>query len=118
MTAAQPTLIEVRDAAFGYRGRVVLDGVNLTVARGDFLAVLGPNGGGKTTLLRGLLGTLQPVRGEVRLADGGRLHFGYVPQRESLDPIWPVTALEVTLMGAYGRAAGRLGLPLGRSESA
>ena len=116
MSATDSTLIEVRDAAFGHDGNAVVEDVNLTVKRGGFLAVLGPNGGGKTTLLRGLLGTLKPMRGEVRQANGGRLRFGYVPQRESLDPIWPVTAMEVTLMGAYGRALRRMGLPLGRAE--
>jgi len=109
-------LIELRDCALGYGAAAVVEHVNLTVKRGGFLVVLGPNGGGKTTLLRGLLGTLKPMRGEAWRVNGDRLRFGYVPQREHLDPVWPVTAMEVTLMGAYGRALGRMGLPLGRAE--
>lgn len=118
MNLPAPLLIELRGCAFGYGGRAVVEGVNLAVRPGDFAAVLGPNGGGKTTLLRGLLGVLKPLRGEVRRAraDGGPLTFGCVPQREGLDPVWPVSAMEMTLMGAYRRARWRMGLPLPRAE--
>ncbi|MCX7825474.1 MAG: metal ABC transporter ATP-binding protein [Verrucomicrobiae bacterium] len=114
MNSERQLLIELRDCAFGYGGSAVVEGVHFGLRRGDFIAVLGPNGGGKTTLLRGLLGVLKPVRGQVRRADG--LSFGYVPQREGLDPVWPVSAMEVTLMGAYRRARWRMGLPLPRAE--
>ncbi|MFZ2641910.1 MAG: metal ABC transporter ATP-binding protein [Verrucomicrobiia bacterium] len=103
-------LIELRDCAFGYGGTTVVECPDFTLRRGDFMAVLGPNGGGKTTLLRGLLGVLKPMRGQVQCADA--LTFGYVPQREDIDPVWPVSAMEVTLMGAYRRARWRMGLPL------
>ncbi|MBI5395877.1 MAG: ATP-binding cassette domain-containing protein [Verrucomicrobia bacterium] len=111
-------LIEMHGCAFGYGGRAIVEDVNLAVGQGDFAAVLGPNGGGKTTLLRGLLGVLKPLRGEMRRAnaDGRPLAFGYVPQREGLDPVWPVSAMEMTLMGAYRRARWRMGLPLPRAE--
>lgn len=90
-------LIALERAAVGYGGRAILDGVDLSVAAGDFLAVVGPNGGGKTTVLLSLLGAVPLVAG--RLARPRTLRVGYVPQREHVDTIWPLTAAEVALMG-------------------
>ncbi len=90
-------LIALERAAVGYGGRAILDGVELSVAPDDFLAVVGPNGGGKTTVLLTLLGSLPLVRG--RLVRPRPLRVGYVPQREHVDTIWPLTAAEVALMG-------------------
>jgi ABC-type Mn2+/Zn2+ transport system ATPase subunit len=90
-------LVALEDAAIGYGRRAFLSGIRLTVAPGDFLAVVGPNGGGKTTLLRTLLGAVPPVAGRVVRPRAARV--GYVPQREHVDPIWPFTAGEVVLMG-------------------
>jgi ABC-type Mn2+/Zn2+ transport system ATPase subunit len=96
----QRPLIAARDLAVGYRGGpVVLEGVTLTVARGQRLGVLGPNGGGKTTLMRALLGELAPRHGV--LAVRGRC--GTVPQTERSRLDYPVSALDVVLMGALGR---------------
>lgn len=96
-------LLELRDAAFGYGGQPVVSGVDLRVEAGAFLGVLGSNGSGKTTLLRGLLGLLEPLRGRV---DHGAARFGYVPQRETLDPVYPLTVEEVVAMGGYGGLRG------------
>lgn len=90
-------LVALEDAAIGYGRRALLSGIRLAVAPGDFLAVVGPNGGGKTTLLRALLGALPLVAG--RLVRSRVLRVGYVPQREHVDSIWPFTAGEVVLMG-------------------
>ena len=90
-------LVALEDAAVGHGGRALLSGVSLAVVPGDFLAVVGPNGGGKTTLVRSLLGALPLVSGRLVRARAPRV--GYVPQREAVDPIWPFTALEVVLMG-------------------
>lgn len=78
----------------------MLSGVELEVAAGDFLLVGGPNGGGKSTLLRGLLGTLPPRAGR-RVARPG-LRLGWVPQRVPLDPRFPLDALDVVHMGLWG----------------
>lgn len=88
-------------AAFGYRHKPVLTGVDLTVHPGEFLGIFGPNGAGKTTLFRGLLGLLKPLAGTVERRRG--LEIGYVPQLETLDPAWPLSVREVLLMGAHGR---------------
>jgi ABC-type Mn2+/Zn2+ transport system ATPase subunit len=89
--------VALEGADVGYGPRPLLAGVSLAVSRGDFLAIVGPNGGGKTTLLRTLLGVL-PALGGSRLQPGP-LAVGYVPQRDQVDAIWPLTAEEVALMG-------------------
>ncbi len=90
-------LVALERAAIGYGGRALLSGIDVAVRPGDFLAVVGPNGGGKTTLLRALLGALPLVEG--RLVRPRPLRVGYVPQREHVDPIWPFRVREVVLMG-------------------
>jgi ABC-type Mn2+/Zn2+ transport system ATPase subunit len=90
-------LVALEGAAVGYGGRPLLERVNLSVATRDFLALVGPNGGGKTTILLTLLGALPLLGG--RLVRPRPLRVGYVPQREHVDTIWPFTAAEVVLMG-------------------
>lgn len=90
-------LIALEKAAVGYGGRALLKDVDLSVAPGDFLAVVGPNGGGKTTALLTLLGALPLVGG--RLVRPRPVRVGYVPQRDHVDAVWPFTAGEVALMG-------------------
>ena len=98
---AAEILIALERASFGYgRGAPIIRDVDLAITRGDFLGVIGPNGSGKSTLLRALLGILTPVTGSVRRAPGERA--GYVPQRQALDMIWPVRAIDVVLMGLTG----------------
>ncbi len=97
-------ILTLRDVSLGYDGRPVLQHVSLTIERGEFLALLGPNGAGKTTLLRGILGLIPILAGSVDYGfDRAASPPGYVPQRESLDPIFPLTAFEVVLMGTYAR---------------
>jgi manganese/zinc/iron transport system ATP- binding protein len=97
-------LIHFNQADLGYsRAAVVLRGVDLRVERGQFLGVVGPNGSGKTTLIRSLLGLLKPVSGEVRIGNGREVHFGYVPQRETVDTLFPIPVRDIVLMGRYGR---------------
>lgn len=91
------TLVALEGAAIGYGRRPLLSGIDLAVDAGDFLAVVGPNGGGKTTLVRTLLGA-QPVLAGRRVWPRP-LRVGYVPQREHVDTAWPFTASEVVLMG-------------------
>jgi ABC-type Mn2+/Zn2+ transport system ATPase subunit len=90
-------LIRLEEVAIGYGRRPLLAGVSLAVAPDDFLAVVGPNGGGKTTLLRTLLGTLPPLAGARRTA--GAVTVGYVPQRDHVDGLWPLSTGDVVVMG-------------------
>lgn len=97
MTPAQHSdLLRLAGVGFAYSGQHVLDGVDLTVGRGDFLGIVGPSGAGKTTLLRLLLGALSPTTGTVTRTRG--LRAGYVPQLDSVDWNFPVTLAECVLM--------------------
>jgi zinc transport system ATP-binding protein len=99
-------LVEVRDVTFGYGQEVVLDHVHLDVQPNDFLAVIGPNGGGKTTLLKVMLGLLRPWSGEVVWnlpAGDSRGHLGYVPQFSTFDKDFPLRIQDMVLMGRLGR---------------
>jgi len=90
-------LVSLEAAAIGHGRHALLEGVDLAVPAGDFLAIVGPNGGGKTTLVRTLIGAIPLVSG--RLHRPRPLRVGYVPQREHVDTAWPFTAGEVVLMG-------------------
>ena len=81
---------------------LALRDVSLDIERGNFIGLMGPNGGGKTTLLKTIVGLVKPDRGEVRLGESARKTIGYVPQREHIDPDFPVTAYDVVEMGLYG----------------
>lgn len=95
-------LIAAQDLAVGYPGGpAVLEGVSFIVAPGQRVGVLGPNGGGKTTLMRALLGELEPREGTLTV-QGSR---GTVPQTERSRLDYPVSALDVVLMGALARGA-------------
>lgn len=101
-------VIELRDVSMCREGKHILDNVNLTVDNGDFIAVTGPNGGGKTTLLRIILRLLKPTSGTVTYFDGGRavdrLPIGYLPQKNMIDSRFPVTVSEVIASGLLGTA--------------
>ncbi len=103
----QKPVIEVRNASFSYQATPVLEDVNLTIYDRESVCIVGPNGGGKTTLLRLLLGQLQPDQGEIRvfgqLPREARLRLGYMPQRSQYDSLFPVTVLDVVLMGRLGQ---------------
>lgn len=97
-------LIHLSDVNVRYGMRTTLADVNLTVHRGDFLAITGPNGGGKTTLLRVMLKLLKPTSGQVTyFNDAGikqdRLRIGYLPQKNSIDSRFPLTVREVVELG-------------------
>jgi ABC-type Mn2+/Zn2+ transport system ATPase subunit len=79
----------------------VLADLNLVLTSGDFLGIVGPNGAGKTTILKAMLGILRPIGG--RIQRDAALRFGYVPQRQYIDETYPLTALDVALMGRYRR---------------
>jgi zinc transport system ATP-binding protein len=110
---ATPPLVEVRDVTFGYGKEVVLDHVSLGIGARDFLAVIGPNGGGKTTLLKAILGLVRPWSGEVAFnlpsgpsgssGNNPRGRLGYVPQFSTFDRDFPLRIADMVLMGRLGR---------------
>ena len=104
------TLLRVDALRAGYGGPAVIADVTFDLASGERIGVLGPNGGGKSTLFRVLLGELEPYGGSI----SGPRHYGYVPQTERSRLDSPVTALDVALMGTL--SSRRWWLPLGRAE--
>lgn len=96
-------LIVLQDVAAEYDRKQVLTGVNLTVYEQDFLGIIGPNGGGKTTLIKIILGLLAPSSGELHFYKGGKpveqIKMGYLPQYTAIDKKFPISVFEVILSG-------------------
>jgi zinc/manganese transport system ATP-binding protein len=116
----RPALVEVRDATAVLGGRTIWAGVDATITAGEFVAILGPNGVGKSTLLKAILGLIPLAHGHIALLGRppGRANHevGYLPQRRTFDPSLRIRGLDVVRLGLDG---DRWGLPLpGRRSKA
>jgi zinc transport system ATP-binding protein len=102
-------VIQTEHLYFAYDRLPILEEVNMTVNHLDSICIVGPNGGGKTTLLKIILGLLKPDRGSIKVfgrsPQEGRDRIGYVPQHANYDPQFPVTVFDVILMGRLGKIA-------------
>lgn len=111
-------VLEIRDLWLSLRGVPVLEAIHLTLEEGDYLGLIGPNGGGKTMLLKVILGLVPPDRGSVRLfgepIERARGRVGYVPQYAQFDSDFPIHVLDVVLMGRLTRE--RVGRRLRRED--
>lgn len=100
---SEPPVIALRGVRAGYDGRTVIDGVDLTVRRGEFVALVGANGAGKSTLLKVIVGLLRPYEGIVRVFDSspgnGARRLAYLPQAEQVHWDYPLRVEDVVLMG-------------------
>lgn len=96
-------LIVIEELNFSYQA-LVLEDVNLLIQEGDFIGFIGPNGGGKTTLIKLILGLLEPQSGRVKVfgerPKSNRTRIGYVPQFVNIDKSFPITVLELVLLGS------------------
>jgi zinc transport system ATP-binding protein len=101
-------MLHVNDITVRLGGRLILDSVRFRAERGDFVAILGPNGGGKSTLIRAVLG-LVPLASGTIASETGNAIIGYVPQVKTLDRAFPATAVELVASGRLGRWPLRLG---------
>jgi ABC-type Mn2+/Zn2+ transport system ATPase subunit len=99
---AGDAVVEFEGASLGYGRATILRDVTFSIAEGDFLGIIGPNGSGKTTILRAILRMVRPVRGSVHIREG--LKFGYVMQRQALDEIFPLSVSDIVSMGRLGRS--------------
>jgi zinc transport system ATP-binding protein len=93
-------LVDIEHVSAGYNNKLVLRDVSLKIYEQDFLGITGPNGGGKTTLVKVILGLIRPVSGTVRLAHAGlKKRIGYMPQTNSIDKKFPILVSEVIASG-------------------
>jgi zinc transport system ATP-binding protein len=110
----EPAIV-FQDVTFSYNHFPVLEAVSLRVENKDFAAIVGPNGGGKTTLLKLMLGLANPSQGEVRVLGKrpreARRRIGYMPQHAHTDPQFPISVMDVVMMGriGHGRSFGPYG---------
>lgn len=103
-------VILIKDMSFTYDTHPALENVNISIPELEMVGIVGPNGGGKTTLLRLMLGLLKPGSGTITVLgttpEHAAHHIGYVPQHRLFDPLFPVSVLDVVLMGRVGRTWG------------
>ena len=96
------TIVEMRNVCVSYDGYEVLRDVSLDVYTDDFIGIIGPNGGGKTTLVKSILGSV-PHTGTITLSpelySGGERHIGYLPQQSNFDRNFPITVADVVMSG-------------------
>jgi len=92
------SLIKFRNVSIGYGNKTIHRNINVEIEKNDFIGLVGPNGSGKTTFLKTLLGTIKPVSGVIEKKN---VTFGYVPQRDTVQPLLPYTVYEVVMMGRY-----------------
>ena len=100
MTKTTTPIVSVRDLSFSYGYETVLKDISLDIYPQDYLAIIGPNGGGKTTLVKIMLGLLRPGSGSVTWSEkSGQRQIGYVPQFATFERDFPLTVGDVVLTG-------------------
>lgn len=108
MSQPNRTILNVNNVTCGYEGKAVLKDITLEVEDNDFIGIIGPNGGGKTTLLKLLIGEIHPFKGSI---DRYGTSFGYLPQAQQIDKKFPISVMNVVLSGLLGKMGifGRFG---------
>lgn len=97
------SIIEIKNLTFAYERQIILENINLDVQNKDFLAIIGPNGGGKSTLLKAILGINHIKNGSIKIFDKkpslNLAKLGYVPQNTNINTNFPIKVIEVVMMG-------------------
>ncbi len=98
--------VSIKNLSLKFENTLVLENVNLAIKEGDFIGFVGPNGGGKTSLLKLILGLLSPTKGSIKVfgKPPKKSFFGYVPQMSKADRSFPITVLELVLLGSLFKA--------------
>jgi len=100
------SVVDISNVSFAYEKQNILEDINLTVEEKDFLAIIGPNGGGKSTLLKLMLGIIKPQKGSVSVLGStpkkSLTKIGYVPQNTNVNTDFPIKVIEVVMMGHVG----------------
>ena len=100
------SVIDIQNVSFAYDKQMILENINLNVEEKDFLAIIGPNGGGKSTLLKLILGIIKPKSGAISVLgkspSKSLTHIGYVPQNTNVNTDFPIKVIEVVMMGHVG----------------
>jgi ABC-type Mn2+/Zn2+ transport system ATPase subunit len=91
-------IIKFTDVTIGYGKKKIIENITISIFENDFIGIVGPNGAGKTTFLKTLLRTLKPLTGTIQQ---NSYRFGYVPQRDIVQPLLPYTVYDVVMMGRY-----------------
>lgn len=107
-------IIKFNDVTIGYGKKKIIENITVSIYENDFVGIVGPNGAGKTTFLRTLLGNLKPLSGSI-VKNSPR--FGYVPQRDTVQPLLPYTIEDVVMMGRYS-LMGVFGKPTKKDRDA
>ena len=92
-------LVRIENVSTGYENKVILNDISLTIHKNDFIGVIGPNGGGKTTLIRLILKQIEPFSGTIGYKEGLEKKIGYLPQINNVDKDFPISVEEVILSG-------------------
>jgi len=100
------SIIDIKNLSFAYDKQTILENINLSVEPEDFLAIIGPNGGGKSTLIKSIIGINSITKGSIKVLDNkpskSLCQIGYVPQNTNINTNFPITVIEVVLMGHVG----------------
>lgn len=111
------SLLNVSGLSLGYEGKTIVDNISFTVNRGDFLSIIGENGTGKTTLVKGLLGLIGKLSGSIELSEGiTQSHIGYLSQKNLTSKDFPASVWEIVLSGFLN--SKRLGLFYSKEQKA
>ncbi len=101
-------LLTVKNLSLGYDGRAIVEGLNFSVNKGDYLCIVGENGSGKTTLMKTLLKLTEPLKGEILFGEGlQQSEIGYLPQQTAAQKDFPASVREIVLSGCQGRLGRR-----------